>query len=89
MVEQQTNWQSVARKRWPMASPIKGTGRFAAISRCPTIPFVLLFDFAIEAQQAAAKACTHAFCHMAHSWVELKPAADTTKTYRRRIHIDD
>lgn len=88
-VQEQYDFRQAARHRWPQAGPVTGAGRFAVIFRCPTRPFVRLFEMAAEAQQACSAKCEHAFCRMTHMAVELEPVQPKARPTYRRIHMDD
>lgn len=75
---EQSIYSEILRMRFPNAKPVFGSGAYAVLSRCPQVPFVTLYETALEAKQAAVGVCTHAFCKGQHQFVslaELPPVA--------------
>jgi len=84
----QTVFADIAALRWPKATHIFGTGRFALLSRCPDLPFVQLYETGIEAQTVLHDRCRHAFCKGAHFLFDLaqRPVQNTPVSYKPKPH---
>jgi hypothetical protein len=84
-VNAQSCWQQSARKRWPNVADVKGDGPFAVHCTCCPAGNVLLFQTAIEAQQAAVESCGHWSCYKAHTAYRLQPVAQAAPQFAHSV----